>query len=100
MATRIELIQREVADYFEVKPRDLVGQSRNPWYTRPRMVAMYLARKLIKMSYPEIGRRFGGRDHSTVMFAVKKIDRLHQEDTRITKAITVIESRLSALEPV
>jgi chromosomal replication initiator protein len=60
----------------------------------PRMVAMYLTRKLTKLSYPEIGSRFGGKDHSTVISAVRKIERLCAEDAAVRSVVTSIESRL------
>jgi len=60
----------------------------------PRMVAMYLTRKLTNMSYPEIGSRFGGKDHSTVMSAVRKIERLCAEDPAVRSVVATIESRL------
>lgn len=101
MATRIELIQREVADYFDVKLRDFGDLKRNTWVALPRMVAMYLARKLLpRASYRVIGDWFGGRDHSTVTRAVQKIERLYREDESMRKAVTTIESRLTSLEPV
>lgn len=97
---RIDQIQREVADYFEVKLPELVGRRRNTWYTRPRMIGMYLARKLTGASFPVIGHWFGGRDHSTVIHAVHKIERLYDaKDEPTRKAVVTIESRLSALEP-
>jgi len=70
----IEAIQREVATYFDIKLHDLRGPKRLQSVARPRMIAMYLARKLTGSSFPEIGGRFGGKDHSTVISAVKKID--------------------------
>jgi hypothetical protein len=79
-APTIEAIQREVASDYGVRLRDLNGPRRHRAIAHPRMVAMYLARKLTSMSYPEIGRRFGGRDHSTVISAVRKIERLCATD--------------------
>jgi chromosomal replication initiator protein len=58
------------------------------------MVAMYLTRKLTNMSYPEIGSRFGGKDHSTVISAVRKIERLCNDDAAIRSVVATIESRL------
>ena len=81
----IEAIQREVASYFDVKLHDLKGPKRHRAVAHPRMIAMYLARKLTTMSYPEIGSRFGGKDHSTVISAVRKIERLCTEDPTLTQ---------------
>ena len=78
----IEALQREVAAYFDVKLHDLKGPKRHRAVAHPRMIAMYLARKLTNMSYPEIGSRFGGKDHSTVISAVRKIERLCGEIRR------------------
>jgi chromosomal replication initiator protein len=90
----IEGIQREVAAYFDVKLHDLKGPKRHRAVAHPRMVAMYLARKLTNMSYPEIGSRFGGKDHSTVISAVRKIERLCTEDPTVRSVVRTIESHL------
>jgi chromosomal replication initiator protein len=90
----IESVQREVASYFDVKLHDLKGPKRHRAVAHPRMVAMYLARKLTKMSYPEIGSRFGGKDHSTVISAVRKIERLCSEDPSVRSVVGTIESHL------
>jgi chromosomal replication initiator protein len=90
----IEGVQREVAAYFDVKLHDLKGPKRHRAVAHPRMVAMYLARKLTKMSYPEIGSRFGGKDHSTVISAVRKIERLCAEDPSVRSVVGTIESHL------
>lgn len=90
----VEAIQSEVAGYFGVKLRDLKGSKRNRAVAHPRMVAMYLARRLTKMSYPEIGRSFGGKDHSTVISAVRKIDRLCGVDPACRMEADALEGRL------
>jgi chromosomal replication initiator protein len=90
----IESVQREVAAYFDVKLHDLKGPKRHRAVAHPRMVAMYLARKLTNMSYPEIGSRFGGKDHSTVISAVRKIERLCQEDSSVRSVVSTLESHL------
>ncbi|HXU05013.1 MAG TPA: chromosomal replication initiator protein DnaA [Polyangia bacterium] len=90
----IEAIQREVAGYFDVKLHDLKGPKRHRAIAHPRMIAMYLARKLTNMSYPEIGGRFGGKDHSTVISAVRKIERLCGEDPTVRSVVGTLESRL------
>jgi chromosomal replication initiator protein len=90
----IEAVQREVAAYFDVKLHDLKGPKRHRAVAHPRMVAMYLARKLTNMSYPEIGSRFGGKDHSTVISAVRKIERLCQEDSSVRSVVSTLESHL------
>jgi len=90
----VEAIQREVASYFEVKLHDLKGPKRHRSVAQPRMIAMFLSRKLTSMSYPEIGSRFGGKDHSTVINAVRKIERLCVEDTALRSVVNTIESHL------
>jgi chromosomal replication initiator protein len=90
----IEAVQREVASYFDVKLHDLKGPKRHRAVAHPRMVAMYLARKLTNMSYPEIGSRFGGKDHSTVISAVRKIERLCGEDSAVRSVVSTLESHL------
>jgi chromosomal replication initiator protein len=67
----VEAVQKEVANYFNVKLADLKSPKRHQAIARPRMIAMYLARKLCKASYPELGQRFGGKDHTTVLSAFR-----------------------------
>jgi chromosomal replication initiator protein len=90
----IESIQREVASYFDIKLHDLRGPKRLHSVARPRMIAMYLARKLTGSSFPEIGSRFGGKDHSTVISAVKKIEGLITQDANLRSVVTTLESHL------
>src|SRR3546814_1572648 len=74
----IDEIQRRVAEHFRIKPADMVSARRAREVARPRQVAMYLAKRLTPRSLPEIGRRFGGRDHTQVMHAVKRIEELRE----------------------
>ena len=90
----IEAIQREVASYFEVKLHDLKGPKRHRAVSHPRLIAMYLARQLTQMSYPEIGSRFGGKDHSTVISAVRKIEKKLAEDPSLRSIVSTLTSRL------
>jgi chromosomal replication initiator protein len=90
----IEAIQREVATYFDIKLHDLRGPKRLQSVARPRMIAMYLARKLTGSSFPEIGGRFGGKDHSTVISAVKKIENLLAQDPNLRSVVSTLESHL------
>ncbi len=90
----IEAVQREVANYFNVKLADLKGPKRHRAISHPRAIAMFLSRQLTTMSYPEIGHRFGGKDHSTVITAVRKIDRLIKEDVAQRSIVKTIESHL------
>jgi len=90
----IESIQREVASYFDIKLNDIKGPKRHRAVAHPRMIAMYLARKLTNMSFPEIGSRFGGKDHSTVISAVRKIEKLCVEDPTVRSVVGTLESHL------
>jgi chromosomal replication initiator protein len=87
----IEQIQKLVASYFNVKVTDLKGERRSRIISVPRQVAMYLCRKHTKASYPEIGDRFGGKDHSTVISAVNKIARLLKTDPHLKMSVDNIE---------
>jgi chromosomal replication initiator protein len=93
-STTVEAIQREVATHFNVQADDLRGTQRHRAIAHPRMVAMYLTRRLTSLSYPEIGERFGGKDHSTVINAVKKIERLVAEDVNVKSVVGRLEDRL------
>ena len=90
----IDEIQRKVADYYTVKLSDMMSARRAREVARPRQVAMYLAKKLTPRSLPEIGRRFGGRDHTTVMHAVKRIDELRAGDRELDADIGHLSRQL------
>jgi chromosomal replication initiator protein len=92
----IDEIQRKVADYYRLKLTDLLSARRAREVARPRQVAMYLAKKLTPRSLPEIGRRFGGRDHTTVMHAVKRIDELRASDREIDADVAHLTRLLDA----
>ena len=87
----IDEIQRRVADYFNIRLSDLLSSRRARQVARPRQVAMYLAKKLTAKSLPAIGREFGGRDHTTVMHAVKRIDELRLADSGLEEDIQHLE---------
>ena len=86
----IEEIQRAVSAHFELKPVDLVSARRAVVVARPRQIAMYLAKRLTTRSLPEIGRKFGGRDHSTVIHAVRRIEDLRDKDREIDGAVRTL----------
>jgi chromosomal replication initiator protein len=86
----IDDIQRAVSAHFEVKQLDLVSARRAQVIARPRQVAMYLAKRLTTRSLPEIGRKFGNRDHSTVIHAVRRIDELRGVDREIDTAVRTL----------
>ncbi len=91
----VEAVQKEVANYFNVKLTDLKSPKRHQAIARPRQIAMYLARKLCKASYPELGQRFGGKDHTTVLSACRKIDKLVQDDPKTRHTVEELERHLS-----
>ena len=86
----IDEIQRAVSLHFELKPIDLVSARRAVVVARPRQIAMYLAKRLTTRSLPEIGRKFGGRDHSTVIHAVRRIEELRDKDREIDGAVRTL----------
>lgn len=90
----VDRIQRAVCDEFRLSLTDMVSKRRARAVARPRQVAMYLCKKMTKRSLPDIGRRFGGRDHTTVMHAVKRIESLRAEDTAFNAQIEAIETVL------
>ncbi len=92
----IDEIQKLVSQHFELKPLDLVSARRSRNVARPRQIAMYLAKRLTTRSLPEIGRKFGGRDHSTVIHAVRKVEELRETDREIDAAVRVLLRDLEA----
>ncbi len=88
---RIEEIQRIVARHYNVSKQDLLSSRRTRIIVKPRQVAMYLAKMLTPRSLPEIGRRFGGRDHTTVLHAVRKIEDLAGADTKLAQELELLK---------
>jgi chromosomal replication initiator protein len=90
----IDEIIRKVTDHYGVNLTDMLSARRTRSIARPRQVAMYLSKKLTSKSLPEIGRRFGKRDHTTVIHAVKKIEELQSIDNQIAKDIEILRRML------
>ena len=90
----IEEIQKKVAEQFNIKVSDMHSARRARAVARPRQVAMYLSKQLTTHSLPEIGRKFGGRDHTTVMHAVRKIEELHVSDPSLSEDIDLLRRML------
>ena len=88
---RIEDIQRIVARHYNVSRQELVSNRRTRVIVKPRQIAMYLAKMLTPRSFPEIGRRFGGRDHTTVLHAVRKIEELISGDTKLGHEVELLK---------
>ena len=93
----IDEIQNKVASYFNIKIDDLISSRRIRTFARPRQVAMYLTKKLTTRSLPEIGRKFGGRDHTTVIHAVKKIEELKQNNPKFDEDINLITQMITSV---
>jgi chromosomal replication initiator protein len=93
--TSIEDIQRKTAEYYKLDVRDFHSPQRARRVARPRQVAMYLARILTTRSLPEIGRRFGGRDHTTVLHACRRVEALCQEDKEFKTEVEFLRSVLT-----
>ena len=90
----VEEIQRKVSDHYNIRLSDLIGPKRVRTFARPRQVAMYLAKTMTSRSLPEIGRRFGGRDHTTIMHGVRKIEELKQQDSQIADDLELLRRSL------
>jgi chromosomal replication initiator protein len=92
----VEEIQRKVAEHFNIRMSDMIGPKRQRSIARPRQVAMYLSKSLTTRSLPDIGRRFGGRDHTTVMHGVRRIEELKLNDTQLAEDLEMLRRALEA----
>ena len=90
----IEEIQRKVAEHYNIRLSDMIGPKRVRTIARPRQIAMYLAKQLTPRSLPEIGRRFGGRDHTTIMHGVRKIEELMATDSQLNDDLQLLRRLL------
>jgi len=90
----IDEIQRKVSDHYRIRQAEMSSARRAREVARPRQVAMYLAKQLTPRSLPEIGRRFGGRDHTTVIHAVKQIEKLRQTDAELDADVRLLIRQL------
>ena len=94
-AITIDSIQKVVADFFNLKISDLKSHRKLKLIALPRQISMYLSRKYTNCSFPEIGSRFGGKDHSTVIHAVRKIEKKIEEDPSLKSTIETLKKNLS-----
>ncbi len=92
----IEEIQKRVAEHFNIKLAEMSSARRSRQVARPRQIAMYLAKQLTSRSLPEIGRKFGGRDHTTVMHAVKKVEELKGADQSFSEDVELLRRMLQS----
>tara|TARA_R110000868_G_scaffold218576_1_gene468944 strand:+ start:88531 stop:89997 length:1467 start_codon:yes stop_codon:yes gene_type:complete len=90
-------IQKKVAEYYNIKVSDMSSSRRTRAVARPRQIAMYIAKHLTTKSFPEIGKAFGGRDHTTVMHAAKTVEKLQNTDTSMAEDINLLENILKTL---
>jgi chromosomal replication initiator protein len=90
----IEEIQKRVAEHYGIRLADMQSARRARAVARPRQVAMYLAKQLTPRSLPEIGRKFGGRDHTTVIYAIRKIEELRTGDPLLSEDIETLRRLL------
>jgi len=90
----VELIQKTVAELYKIKVADMYSKRRPSSIALPRQVAMYLAKEMTQKSLPEIGELFGGRDHTTVLHAVRKIGEARTKDTELNHNLHVLEQTL------
>ena len=91
----IEDIQRKIADFYKLDPREFQSAQRSRRVARPRQVAMFLARTITERSLPEIGRRFGGRDHTTVLHACRRVAALCEEDPAFAQEVEFLKRVLA-----
>ncbi len=90
----VDEIQKVTAEHFGLKQSDLISQRRTRSVARPRQAAMWLAKKLTTRSLPDIGRRFGDRDHTTVLHAVRRIEELRATDTQLARDLETLTRKL------
>ena len=90
----VDEIQKTVAEHFNMKQADLLSERRTRAIARPRQIAMYLCKQHTTRSYPDIGRRFGGRDHTTVLHGVRKIEELLPQDDQIARDVEALTRKL------
>lgn len=92
----ISLIQATVATHYRIAPNEMKSARRSREVARPRQVAMYLSKQLTRQSLPDIGRRFGNRDHTTVLYAIRHIEALRRSDATIAADVSLLLDRLAA----
>ena len=91
----LDEIQLKVAEFYRIKLHDMHSARRSREVARPRQIAMFLSKQLTSKSFPEIGRAFGGRDHTTVMHAVKTVEKLRGDDASVAEDIRLLENMLT-----
>ncbi len=92
----VEEIQRKVAEHFNIRLSDMLGPKRTRTIARPRQIAMYLSKELTSRSLPEIGRRFGGRDHTTILHGVRRVEEMRATDSQINEDVELLRRLLES----
>jgi len=92
----VEEIQRKVAEHYNIRLSDMIGPKRLRTIARPRQIAMYLAKTMTTRSLPDIGRRFGGRDHTTIMHGVRKVEELRSTDPQLSEDLDLLRRLLES----
>ena len=94
LKAQLDALQKKVAEHYNIRLADMHSARRARAVARPRQVAMYLSKQLTARSLPEIGRKFGGRDHTTVMHAVRKVEELRVSDPSFAEDIELLRRML------
>jgi len=92
----VEEIQRKVSEHYNIRLSDMIGPKRVRTIARPRQVAMYLSKQMTTRSLPDIGRRFGGRDHTTIMHGVRKVEELRSGDPQLSEDLDLLQRLLES----
>ncbi|PVH28496.1 chromosomal replication initiator protein DnaA [Pararhodobacter oceanensis] len=92
----VEEIQRKVAEHYNIRLSDMIGPKRVRQIARPRQIAMYLSKQMTTRSLPDIGRRFGGRDHTTIMHGVRKVEELRTNDPQLSEDLDLLRRLLES----
>jgi chromosomal replication initiator protein len=90
----VDQIQKAVAEHYGLKQADMISERRARAVARPRQAAMWIAKQITTRSLPDIGRRFGGRDHTTVLHAVRKIEALVSRDIALSEEVESLKRQL------
>ena len=90
----VSTIQKTVANHFNIKPSDIKSSRKHKGVVLPRQICMYLTRKLTTLSFPEIGAHFGGKDHSTIIYAVKKIEKELKSNQHVKNSVNTLIKKL------
>ncbi|MBF0621439.1 MAG: chromosomal replication initiator protein DnaA [Magnetococcales bacterium] len=91
----IEGIQKTVCAFYKIRPQDMRSNKRSRLFAHPRQIAMYLCKQLTRHSYPEVGHQFGGRDHTTVLYAVRSIDKKMKSDGNLAEEVETLKNMIT-----